>query len=372
MAVGALNIADPMANMLPVNLWDAYEFVGDCWDAERARVPNLISSPGIGKSSMIFQLAEDRELLVVDVRLSTMDPTELNGFPYIWEITDKAGNVRKVASYVPMEMFPVVGTEMPINPKTGRPYKGWVLFLDEFNAGTMLVQAAAYKVILDRMIGMYQLDDRCVMATAGNLMSDKAITNRLGTATQSRVIHVPIKVCVDTWELWAGPAGIDHRVISFIKWMPEMLHMFDPNHSDLTFQCPRTWHFMSDIFKKYVPIPIKKLPLMAGTVGIGGARAYHAHTEVYKDLPPIDRILADPLGVNFREDPSVVYALAGIVGHNMNQANAQPMLKFLNRLGKDHQVTAIRQAVARDYDMLQNDYVLEWTATNMKELVRRR
>ena len=43
-----------------------------------------------------------------------------------------------------------------------------------------------------------------------------------------------------------------------------------------------------------------------------------------------------------------------------------------HEIGKDHQVTAIRQAVARDYEMLQNDSVLEWTATNMKELVRRR
>ena len=366
--MSALNIPDPMANMLPVNLYDAYESVSDCWDAVRARVPNLISSPGVGKSSLIFQIAEDRELLVVDVRLSTVDPTELNGFPHIWETKDG----RKVASYVPMDMFPVVGTELPINPKTGRPYKGWILFLDEFNAGTMLVQAAAYKIILDRMVGMYKLDDRCVMATAGNLMSDKAITNRLGTATQSRVIHIPIKVCVDTWEMWAGSAGIDHRVISFIKFMPEMLHMFDPNHTDLTFQCPRTWHFMSDIFMKYDPIPIQKMSLMAGTVGIGGARAYHAHTEVYKELPDINKILADPRGVHFRDDPSVTYALAGIIGHNMNDTNAQGCLQFIDRLGADHQVTAIRQAVGRNYDMLQNDYVLDWMSTNTKELVRRR
>ena len=368
MATGHINIPDPLANMMPVNLYDAYEGIVDCWEAVRPRVPNLISSPGIGKSSLIYQLAEDRELLVVDVRLSTIDPTELNGFPHIWEI-----NGRKVASYVPMEMFPVVGSELPVNPKTGRPYKGWILFMDEYNAATMLVQAASYKIILDRMVGMYKLDDRCVMATAGNLMSDKAITNRLGTATQSRVIHIPIKVCVDTWEMWAASSPkFDHRVISFIKWMPEQLHMFDPNHNDLTFQCPRTWHFMSDIFGKYDPIPISKMPFMAGTVGLGGARSFHAYTEVFKELPDMKAIEADPRGVNFREDPSVVYALAGIIGANMNDLNAEACCKFLDRLDADHQVTAIRGAAGRNFEILQNDHVLEWCAKNTKELVRRR
>ncbi len=369
MARTPTNIPDPMANLMPVNLTDAYESVTDCWDAVRPRVPNLISSPGVGKSSLIYQIAEDREFCVVDVRMSTVDPTELNGFPYIWDTPDG----RKVASYVPMDIFPVVGTEMPINPKTDRPYKGWVLFLDEFNAGTMLVQAAAYKILLDRMIGMYKLDDRCVLAIAGNLMSDKAITNRLGTATQSRVIHIPIKVCTDTWDLWAcGMEDFDHRVISFIKFMPEMLHVFDPNHDDLTFPCPRTWHFMSDIFLKYDTIPIQKISLMAGTVGIGAARAYHAHTEVYKELPDIKKILDDPRGVQFREDPSVTYALAGIIGHNMNDINIQGCLQFLGRLGADHQVTAIRQAIGRDYDLLHNNHMLEWRSTNTKELVRGR
>lgn len=366
-------IPDPLANYIPVNLHDAYDLVADCFKAknsfgiQKSRVPNLISSPGIGKSSLIKQIAEDLELLVIDVRLSTIDPTELNGFPHIWEVND-----RKVASYIPMEMFPVIGTELPINPKTGKPYKGWILFLDEFNAGTLLVQAAAYKIVLDRMVGMYMLDDRCYMATAGNLTSDKAIVNRLSTATQSRVIHLPIMVDHDTWHYWADGAGIDHRVRAFLKLQPELLHKFDPNHTDLTFPCPRTWEFMSDIMGKYDPIPMAKLPLMAGTVGKGAARAYLAYTEVYASLPTIDKIIANPMGVTFRNDPSIEHALTGMVGHYMNERNVKPLLEFISRLGADFQVVALRQAIGRDYDLLQNTHVTAWLKHNMNEFIRRR
>ena len=358
-------VIDPLANMLPVNLDEAYPLVRDCFRARR--VVNLISSPGVGKSSLIKQIADDHELLVVDVRLSTIDPTELNGFPHIWEV-----NGRKVASYIPMDLFPVVGKELPENPKTGKPYKGWILFLDEFNAGTLLVQSAAYKILLDRMVGMYKLDDRCVLAMAGNLMTDKAITNRLSTATQSRVIHLPIKVCNETWHFWANKVDIDFRVNSFIKYRPKLLHRFDPNHTDLTFPCPRTWEFTSDLIKPYDPIPMEKMPLLAGTTGIGASREFHAFSEVYADIPAIADIVRDPAGVRIRDEPSVHHAMTGLIGHHMTEANSKPCIQFLERLGADFQVVAIRQAVGRNFDLMKAPALDKWLKHNTEELVRRR
>jgi len=359
-------IVDPLANYMAVNLDVARELVLDCFRVKR--VPNLISSPGVGKSSLIAQIAKKIEFLVLDVRLSTIDPTELNGFPHIWETQDG----RKVASYIPMDIFPVVGKELPINPDTNKPYKGWILFLDEFNAGSLLVQAAAYKIVLDRLVGMYLLDDRCVMATAGNLMSDKAIVNRLSTATQSRVIHLPIRVCNETWHYWATEAKIDHRVNSFLKFKPALLHNFDPNHTDLTFACPRTWEFTSDLIKPYDPIPMKKLPLLAGTIGVGCAREFHAYTEVFKDLPNFNTIINDPEHVTIRDEPSISHALTGIIGHKMTVDTAAPCLKFLNRLGADFQVVALRQAVARDLSLLKSAPVMDWLKVNTNEFIRRK
>lgn len=364
MAQAATKI-DPLANYMPVNLHDAYDDVIDCFKERIA--PNLISSPGVGKSSLIHQIAKDKELLVVDVRLSMIDPTELNGYPHIWEV-----NGRKVASYIPMEMFPVVGKELPINPDTGKPYKGWILFLDEFNAATNVVQAAAYKVVLDRMIGMYDLDPRCVVAMAGNLLTDKAITNRLSTATQSRVTHLPIRVCNDTWHFWADANDVDYRITSFLKRFPHKLHDFDPNHTDLTFPCPRTWEHLSKLTKKYDPIPMKKLPMMAGTIGVGTAREYHAHSRVFKKIPEFPEIRRNPTGVQFDDDPAIEHALTGLVGYHMNKQNVGECLTFLSRLGADHQVVAIRQAVARDFELIQTPQMGEWLKTNTQELIRSR
>jgi len=41
-------------------------------------VPMLTSSPGLGKSSIVKDIANEFGLKLIDIRLSQVDPTELN------------------------------------------------------------------------------------------------------------------------------------------------------------------------------------------------------------------------------------------------------------------------------------------------------
>lgn len=91
-------------------------------------VPMLVGSPGCGKSQIIYKIAEDYNLKVIDLRLSQCDPTDLAGFPTV------AG---KKADYVPMAHFPIEGDPIPAG------YSGWLLFLDEATSAPPAIQAAA-------------------------------------------------------------------------------------------------------------------------------------------------------------------------------------------------------------------------------------
>ena len=52
-------------------------------------VPFVAGSPGIGKSAIAFEIAKENNLEVIDIRLSQLDPSELQGFPM--KMGDKAG-----------------------------------------------------------------------------------------------------------------------------------------------------------------------------------------------------------------------------------------------------------------------------------------
>lgn len=218
------------ADLYRVTPRTAKKFLLKCLYAGLA--PFLQSSPGMGKSSIMRAIAAELNLKLIDHRLSTSAPEDMSGLPQF---------VDGMARFAPFaELFPVKGTPLPMNPKTGKLYDGWLIFLDEFNSATKLVQAAAYKLVLDRQVGQHDLHECTMLAMAGNLSTDRALVNPLGTAMQSRVIHIEMKVDFDEWLMdVALPQKYDQRVIAYLSQHPGKLMDFRPEHQEKTFCCPR-------------------------------------------------------------------------------------------------------------------------------------
>src|ERR1700741_4719508 len=179
-------------------------------------VPMIHGSPAIGKSSIVNQIAEKYHLKVIDLRLAQCDPTDLSGFPM------KNGDK---ASYVPLDTFPLEGDDIP------EGYEGWLLFMDEFTSAPKAVQAAAYKVILDRMVGQNKLHKNVAICCAGNMESDNAIVEEMSTAMQSRLVHLELVVDAKEWVEWATSNNVDYRITSFINFKPSMIYTFKPDHT---------------------------------------------------------------------------------------------------------------------------------------------
>lgn len=187
-------------------------------------VPMLVGSPGTGKSMIVHQIAKEYNLKVIDLRLSQCDPTDLLGMPSVMD--NRAG-------YYPMNTFPIEGDVPP------KGYNGWLLFLDEFNSAPPSVQAAAYKLVLDKMVGAYHLHKNVAIVCAGNLETDNAIVQPMSTALQSRLVHLELVVDAKEWVEWASSNEIHHHITSYINFKPGNLYTFSPNHSDNTYACPR-------------------------------------------------------------------------------------------------------------------------------------
>lgn len=368
-------MAEASAHTFKVNLKQAEACVIDVLRA--GKVPMLTSDPGLGKSSLAKQIAEKYNLLFIDIRLTQCDPVDLNGFPWLPPGADKA-------TYKPMDIWPLETDPLPRKYKevrqddgsirlepTGERYAGWLILLDEINSAPKAVEVASYKILLDKMVGMHKLHRNVWMMGAGNLKTSKAVVNASGTAQQSRMIWYEIVANLNVWLEWADKNDIDHRVKAYLQFKPDMLHKFDPNHQDKTFPCPRTWHFQSDIMKPWGegPIPEAKLPTIGGTVGAGPAREFFSHCQIYEDIPSLDQIIQDPDHCHFGNEPSMHYALAGLVSANLKESNATQLFRFLNRLAADFQVTAVRSAVARDRSIKKLSAFKDWYKHKTYELV---
>lgn len=216
-------------------------------------VPFLQGSPGIGKSAVIKEVAKEAKLKVIDLRLSQCEPTDLLGLPVL--SGDKA-------KYKAFDTFPLEKDKVPVG------YKGWLLFLDELNSAPRSVQVAAYKIILDRMVGQEKLNNKVYIVAAGNLATDNAVVNSLSTALRSRLVNIECQVSVEEWLDWAVEQKFNPDILAYVSYKgTKGLYSFNPEQNDQTFACPRTWEMMNKIMSKFKPDE-KMCEAILGATGI--------------------------------------------------------------------------------------------------------
>lgn len=329
---------------LTVNTKQAKEFL--ITNIKAGLVTMLHGDPGIGKSDLVNSVAKDFKLYPIDLRASQLDPTDVNGFGMV---------VEGKATYVPFDIFPLESTPIP------KGCTGFMLFLDEINSASKAVEAALYKILLDRKVGQKKLHPKTAIVAAGNLVTSGAIVNRQSTATQSRLVHLELAVDPNLWIEWASQNNLDYKVISYISSMPNELHQFDPRHNDKTFACPRTWEFVSRVLKVTGNIPLhEQLVNLAGMVGEGAARQFVAFCETLVELPSIKEILASPLSATLSTKPSLLHAASHLVASNMNTDNVETLIDYVERMPVEFQTITLQNAIFRDRNLVKHDRVITW------------
>ena len=323
-------------------------------DLKAGLTPMVSSSPGMGKSDIIRTIATKFKLKVIDFRVSQCEPVDMQGYPGVIN--------GRMTFHIP-EYFPIEGDKIPDG------YDGWLLFLDEFNSGNKQTEAAAYKLILDREVYKYKLHPRCLIAAAGNLTTDRAIVNTQSTATTSRLTHYRMRVDHNVWVDWANAHGVDHRIISLIKFKPELLHRFDTSTNELTFPCPRTWEFASKVIIKKATIDHITKTRLAGTIGEGAAVELATYSEIYQNLPTIEQILSNPKsGWKLPKEPSELYAVTTMLAHNSTPDNINKLIVAINRLPTDFQVITFKDIYKRTPVLKGHPVIKDWITTHSSEI----
>jgi hypothetical protein len=323
-------------------------------------VPFVQSSPGLGKSSIMRSIADDFGLAMIDHRLSTSAPEDLSGLPEFY--TDDDG-IRR-ARFVPFDLFPIVDTPLP------KGKDGWMLFLDEANSASKAVQAASYKLVLDKMVGQNKIHGRVAMTMAGNLATDRALVNVLSTAMQSRVIHIQMMVSLQEWlEDVAIPQDYDERIIAFINYKGETTLMdFRPDHQDMTFCCPRTWEFMNRLIKgkqfRMVPDPLNpnmmryemeaKAHLYAGTITSGVAVEFIQFTKVFHNIVKIEDVVRDPQNTPVPPDSPSRWAVISHLATKVDDTTFDKVATYANRFDLQFKVLFYRTLLVRRPELRQH------------------
>jgi hypothetical protein len=296
-----------------------------------SQIPVFVwGSPGIGKSSIVKQIAVDKGLEFVDLRLSLLDPTDLKGIPFF----DNENHEAVWAS----------PNFLPKNPDS----KG-ILFLDEINTAPPSVQASAYQLVLDRKVGDYELPKGWSIVAAGNHESDRGVVYRMPPPLANRFVHLNMEVSFEDWKVWAYEQGIDSSIIAFLHYDNAKLFDFDPSKNQKSFPTPRSWEYVDKILSSGMEATLL-MDIISGAVGSESATAFMSFRKVMHKLPDIEKLLANE-ELEVEHDSQVLFALiAGIISNikqNSTKEKIDNALKFSLTLPKEFSVMLVK-------DMQQN------------------
>ncbi len=247
-------------------------------------IPFVKGSPGIGKSAMYKWIADELNLKFIDFRLSMCDQTRLNGFPKFRD--DRS-------FYAPPDIFPLERDPLP----EGKD--GWLISFEEINSAVPSIQAIAYKILHDRIVGDYPLHPAVRLCANGNLDTDGAVVMPLSSALASRMIQFHAIINPIKWLDWAESSGKFHPLlISYLQYRKEYVHRFNPKDKDPAYPCPRTHEkvskllYMIDKDKKrnYSSIRIS----IEGAIGEAATQDFYSYLNYFKFVIPLDDIINNP------------------------------------------------------------------------------
>lgn len=326
-----------MTTMFQVSYKAAYTIAVDYLQA--GLVPNLTSSPGLGKSALARQIATDFNLQLIDIRLSQTTPEDLMGLP----MRDSDGR----AYFAPFKIFPLASDPLPAGKD------GWLLFLDEFNSASKMVQAAAYKLILDHYVGMEKLHPQCLTMCAGNLASDRAIVTQSSTAMQSRLAHIELEHNPAEFAEHMIKADFDYRVRGFIDFLPAYGHNFNPDHQDRTFSCPRTLEFLSNYVKNKKAEDIS-VAACSGIVSDGVAVEFVQYIKEYANLPSYGQIVSAPKTIAVPSKAASCFAVLSMLIDKYDRTDFDAIADFISRFSPEFQIPYYRGVKVRDPALLKD------------------
>ncbi len=319
---------------------------------------HLEGSMGIGKTALAKQIAKDLGFKLVIVSLAQLEPTDIGGM-----------RMPQGDKMITLQPDWYVDAEQMAKLKADG-YKGVLYFFDELPQSPVLNMNIFAQIADEYRIGEYVLDrSECYVMSAGNKLSDKAGTNAMPSHLIDRLTFLEIEPNLDDTCNYFAKTGVDHRVISWLRFQPEFLHQFKMGVN--AYPTPRSIERSAQIMNWELDDEAMS-EAISGQIGRSAYANLKTHMDVYDKCPDIEKLIASPDTAEIVEEPAIIYALCSSLSSKANDKNIGNILKYLKRLpNEEFQAFVLKDALARDNSLKQNKDVRLWASAkgNGKYLV---
>lgn len=303
--------------------------------------------PGIGKTSIVHQAAQELGVPCVEIHMPTQLVEDF-GIPY------------------PSADDEVFGYKMPEwFPLDGKADDAGILLFDDRNQANADLQKVMANICQARTLHGNPMPAGWQVISTGNREKDNAGANRILSHLRNRETVLNLDVDIDDWVRWALDNNVPTVLISMLRYRPTLLNDFDPQRAQNP--TPRSWvEGVGSLIGKLDPLI--EFECFSGAVGEPAAAEFVGFLKIYRQLPNLDLLLMDPKNADIPSDPIVCYALSGALAARADSKNFQSIIDYTSRLPGEFSVLTVTMAARRDKNLSNSAAFTKWALDN-KDLV---
>ena len=298
----------------------------------RQRPVLLMGPPGIGKTQIMEQIAEECKIGLVAYTITHHTRQSAVGLPFIKEM-EFAGKEYSITEYTMSEIIASVYRKIEEGCPEG------ILFIDEINCVSETLAPTMLQFLQCKTFGNQAVPAGWVIVAAGNPPEYNKSVRDFDIVTLDRVRRMDIEPDLPVWKDYARAAHIHSAILSYLELHPQNFYQINADVDGTQFVTARGWEDLSNLLDTY-----ETLGLQADEELI---REYIQHPKIAEDFSAyLD------LYYKYRDDYGVEEILAGqakpAVFARLLQAPFDERLSLVSLLlaGLDTRFTASLQADA--------------------------
>ena len=212
---------------------------------ERQRPIFLMGPPGIGKTAIMEQIAQELGVGLVSYSMTHHTRQSAIGLPFI-AVKNYGGKEYSVSEYTMSEIIASVYDRME---ETG--VKEGILFLDEINCVSETLAPAMLQFLQYKVFGRHRVPDGWIVVTAGNPPEYNNSVREFDIVTWDRLKRIDIEPDYKAWKEYAAETMVHPAIRSYLDIKESDFYRVESSVDGKTFVTARGWSDLSDMLRLY-------------------------------------------------------------------------------------------------------------------------
>lgn len=211
----------------------------------RQRPIFLLGAPGIGKTAIMEQIAQEMGIALVSYSMTHHTRQSALGLPFIKQ-KEYGGKTYDVSEYTMSEIIASVYETME-----NSGVKEGVLFLDEINCVSETLAPSMLQFLQYKVFGKHKVPEGWVIVTAGNPPEYNKSVREFDVVTMDRLKVLSVEADYKTWKIYAQEKGVHTAILNFLEIKREYFYHMETTGAGRSYVTARGWEDLSQVILLY-------------------------------------------------------------------------------------------------------------------------